>query len=560
MALSLTAEQKKILKIFKIEEQYIIPAYQRPYSWGYDQCFQLYNDLMDSYRPKNPNNLSAFDKSEDYFIGNIIIAKSNNNEYELDVIDGQQRLITLFLMIKVLSIFTEDEVYKEDFKKILGGLNRITKKYEYRIKPDMWESKNSNIDFISVLKYEEKDFEDALDKCSNRKSEFIEKKCLNKFQKNIIYFYNWFKFFIENKNGNIEKFIKFLLEKVYLLPIELTGQTREDAKEKALVIFETINNRGMNLEDADIFKAKLYERAEKVKEEEIFLDLWKNFKSNCENLKIDIDDIFRYYSHIIRGEKEITSNETNLRKFFTTEKYSPFNLKKYKELMDDLSKIIAILEFINQEKSKESELAKWLQLIEVYTNQYPKQALVVYLFVNSLSVDKEKLYYFLESLVRYTYYEGSTTRIKFEIYKIIKQISNRGNISSYSQKDIDIDDFNYLGNLKYGYALLAFYSDRDISLDKYYFDKIISLKDEKDLNWGNKIKVEDFTNSLGNFIVLDIPRRNRGLKEKINYYKESSLNSVKDDAQKLSDLKEESFIERDKKLKEKLVKFFRGDK
>lgn len=37
MGLSLSAEQKELLKIFKIEEQYIVPAYQRPYSWEYDQ-------------------------------------------------------------------------------------------------------------------------------------------------------------------------------------------------------------------------------------------------------------------------------------------------------------------------------------------------------------------------------------------------------------------------------------------------------------------------------------------------------------------------------------------
>ncbi len=80
MGLSLTAEQKSILKIFKIEEQYIIPVYQRPYSWGYDHCFQLYNDLFDAYKAK-----------EDYFIGNIIIAKSDANKEILEVIDGQQR-------------------------------------------------------------------------------------------------------------------------------------------------------------------------------------------------------------------------------------------------------------------------------------------------------------------------------------------------------------------------------------------------------------------------------------------------------------------------------------
>lgn len=91
MALALNAEQKNLLKIFKIEEQYVIPSYQRPYSWEYDQCFQLYNDL-----------LTGYNSDEDYFIGNIIIAKADNNREFLEVVDGQQRLITLLLFLKVL--------------------------------------------------------------------------------------------------------------------------------------------------------------------------------------------------------------------------------------------------------------------------------------------------------------------------------------------------------------------------------------------------------------------------------------------------------------------------
>lgn len=38
MALSLTAEQKEVIEILQVDKQYIIPAYQRPYSWGYDEC------------------------------------------------------------------------------------------------------------------------------------------------------------------------------------------------------------------------------------------------------------------------------------------------------------------------------------------------------------------------------------------------------------------------------------------------------------------------------------------------------------------------------------------
>ncbi len=109
MALSLNAEQKSLLKIFKIEEKYIIPAYQRPYSWGYEQCYQLYIDLMNNFKPENELNLNEYpfddtiveEKNEqisnEYFLGNIIIAKSEEKQEKLEIIDGQQRLTTLLL-------------------------------------------------------------------------------------------------------------------------------------------------------------------------------------------------------------------------------------------------------------------------------------------------------------------------------------------------------------------------------------------------------------------------------------------------------------------------------
>lgn len=56
-------------------------------------------------------------------------------------------------------------------------------------------------------------------------------------------------------------FLRFMLERVFILPIELSAADITDAEDKALNIFETINDRGMNLEDADIFKAKLYNKA-----------------------------------------------------------------------------------------------------------------------------------------------------------------------------------------------------------------------------------------------------------------------------------------------------------
>jgi uncharacterized protein with ParB-like and HNH nuclease domain len=45
MALSLSAEQKSIKKILT-NDRFIIPSYQRPYSWTEEQCRELWDDLV----------------------------------------------------------------------------------------------------------------------------------------------------------------------------------------------------------------------------------------------------------------------------------------------------------------------------------------------------------------------------------------------------------------------------------------------------------------------------------------------------------------------------------
>ncbi|MGJ1367905.1 DUF262 domain-containing protein [Sphingobacterium spiritivorum] len=541
MPLSLSAEQKELLKIFKIEEQYVIPSYQRPYSWEYDHCYQLYSDLQQSYGDK-----------QDYFIGNIIIARATNNKEVLEVVDGQQRLITSLLLFKVLSLFQPEIktlhqiIEKEDWE----GIKRLP-----RIRSDVFEA-NDGTALTKVLAYSAQLMEQRFYEVIDKNQKIIERNCNSKFECNILYFYSWIKFFVEN-NGNLKDFTAHILQQVYLLPIELSGPTQNEASEKALVIFETINNRGMNLEDADIFKAKLYNKAKKIDEENSFIELWTDFKNHCDNLKLSIDDIFRYYSHIIRGKEGITASETNLREFFTNQKFSPFELKKYKDVLDDLFEIIGILEFLNQEKIKTSEAAKWLQIIDAYTNQYPKYAIVNYLFVNGSNIDNEFIN-FLMSLTRYIYYQGSTTTIKFEIYNIIKQTSLNLEISSYYKEEISIEYFQYLGRLKKGFALLAFYINHSEALLSYNIDKIINLKDEKQLSTDWKsIELADVIDRLGNYIIIDLPKKSIAFNKKDDYYSKSKINEVRFIFQEGKFLYQD-FMDRDERLRRRLVRFFKG--
>ena len=94
MSLTLNAEQKNISKIFDDKTKYLIPAYQRPYSWTKNECKELFEDLETAY---------SENKKDGYFLGSLILSTVDENEYE--VIDGQQRLTTLIMFLMGLYNF-----------------------------------------------------------------------------------------------------------------------------------------------------------------------------------------------------------------------------------------------------------------------------------------------------------------------------------------------------------------------------------------------------------------------------------------------------------------------
>lgn len=541
MGLSLSAEQKDLLNIFNIQQQYIIPSYQRAYSWEYDECSQLYTDVFEAFKTK-----------QDYFIGNLVIAKSNEDKSKLEVIDGQQRLTTLLIFFKVLHTFVPDfDILKECFTK----KDIYTKSEIYRIESQVFEVPDKD-EFETILQYDTNTFEDKLNQFKDSRGNFQIKNFKNRFERNALFFYSWIKDYQEN-NGDLREFIKFLLESTYLLPIELSGNTFEEASNKALKIFETLNNRGKSLDDADIFKGKLYEKAKKDDNVEFFIEQWKFLRESCEYLGLKIDDVFRFYSHVIRGREGKISAEINIRDFFTKMEDSPFKTKNYNEILEELFKIVQSIEFIVKEKSKPTELAKWIQLIEIYTNQYPKTALIVYLFLNQ-DRNEQKLITFLKKLIRFTYYVGSTSTIKFQIFTMIRDISMGKEIDSYIKSDVKEDYFDYLGLLKNGYALLAFYLTQNEALESFNIDKLVNVKDEKYLTNWDREQIEKIANILGNFVILDINKKNLTIDQKAEYYQNSNIQSIKELSQKMQNLTYDDFILRDKQLKNTLIEFFEG--
>lgn len=452
MALQLNAEQKYILKIFGDRTKYIIPPYQRAYSWTESECEELFEDLKTAFQ-KN--------KSEGYFIGNLVLATSVRDEFE--VIDGQQRLTTLIMFLKVLWAFDANNRKLKNTIWILD--DRTDAIIEQRVITNIFIERDSQ-SFNEVLSenYQYKKPQDKKDK----------------FKTNIYFFYEKVKNFIYQDGNDIKDFIDFILYDVSLLPIFSEGENTAKAREKALKIFETMNNRGMPLDDSDIFKSNLYYMANRDEEQDTFVELWKSFDERCEatddKLKLRA---FKIYSYIIRGEQGIKSSEIGLRDFFEKMEYSPFKKKTYKEILNDLSRIVDAVEFFESRKQQaDNELAKWFQLIDLYTNAYPKDAIIVYLVQNDLSSNNNTVVKFAQSLVRQSYAKGSTTYIKNDIYDLtIKIMYNKWEVF-YDKDYICPDGF---GRLYRGFELLEKYLDpNQLSIYPYKLKRRMSDTSSKE--------------------------------------------------------------------------------
>lgn len=510
MALSLSAEQKSINDIFYSNIQYVIPDYQRSYSWEFDQCNQLYVDFI-----------SAYHEQRDYFLGNIIIAKSLDTRKRPQVVDGQQRLITLWLLLKVLSVLCTS-LRITDYLVIPSM--RKNEEDVLKIHSDVFET-SDDANIKGVYEYSKKTFDYRISQVCDSKGEIREQRCFSRFEYvALLYYQNLCKVSI----AELERFTTFLVDHIYLLPIELNADTIQDASNRALSIFETINNRGMSLENADIFKAKLYNKAMMNGTEDMFKKQWAEFRQATEDLNLSVDDIFRYYSHIIRGKENIITSEKNLRDFFLLDSASPIFKNDYRETMSDLLRIVEILRQIQVMEAKDDTLGCWLQIVDAYTNSYPRYAIVNYMFVNVI-YDKLAFRNFLISIIRYVYSLGATTNVKFEIYKIISRTSMHQTIDSYFQP-LPLDDYNQYKMLRKGYALLAYYLNDEPLMEKFWYDKLLTSTDKGNLQKkGWTLEQEDLAiNSLCNTVAIKIPVRRKGMDDKFSYYRRNELSHPAD--------------------------------
>ena len=416
MAIHLNADQKNLRKLYGEYETFVIPPYQRPYSWTINECRQLYDDLIDAFNRKNDN---------DYFVGTIILAVADEDENEYPrIVDGQQRLTTFWLLFKALSTLLPDVtsltecLYSKNWDgsgknlRIMSQVNDKSDLDEMKL-IDNWDAEYYDLRMAATEEEARKyglDFEDA----------FFEDVNLTNAT---IYFYKRLKDIKTDWGVNkLRDFARFLIKSVLILPIEMHAPGIHDAEDKALTIFETINNRGMDLANSDIFKARLYSKAITTEQKEEFIDMWDTMVKECKSLGIDIDHLFTIYMLIITSKEQSNYNASDIREFFDG-RNGELSHHSYEEIMSELLDISQSLLYYKDMSIGTSRIAGWLQLLDVGKGDKIDTILVAW----KKSGDKEDkdTDAFLCKLVKYSLIR----RFGFDIYnvqEIINEILTKG--------------------------------------------------------------------------------------------------------------------------------------
>jgi len=509
------AEKKDLHSVFT-DFWFLIPEYQRSYVWESDNIQDLLDDLWFAFinRPE-----------DEYFLGSLVLKKTLEKKFdEYEVLDGQQRLTTFFIMMSVIRDITSNADLKEAchdriFQKenrYKGIPERIRLIYKIR---DNVESfiKSYILEDKGTLKPDVKTLKDSNNVSISHMANAIQTIAT---------------FFTEKSQQELENFGEFLgLHPVF---IYVSTESREDA----FRMFTILNNRGIPLTSADILKSINIGEIADEKERDTYAKKWEQIEGD---LGEDFDRFLSFIRTILVKEKA----RLNLLDEFEDNVYKKKLLKKGKETIDFITKIKEIYDTIIRLTNGDSLSNEYKNLLTIMDIGLPSGDWIppVMLFYKKFGMSQ--LYEFLNDLEfkfssDWILQSTPTQRID-NMNTILKaiEVSNSPN-SIFQNRDFFKVDKNQLRTilnedvygrrfaryilLKYEYLL----GDNTVHLSNYKtisVEHVLPQNPSNGSNWVSdftELEIENYKHKLGNLILIS-KRKNSSLgnldfSEKKNLY------------------------------------------
>lgn len=328
-------ESDKLLVKDVFSKWFRIPEYQRPYVWDTDQVNELLDDVMQA-RNSNPES--------QYFLGSMVLRKKNKEDgttkyEEYDLLDGQQRLTTLFLITAVIRDLTKDETLIDTCNKTI---------YQ---KENKYDSIPERLRIVFDIRKQVREFIDEFVKTPNgttKEAELTQKinnaeedNSIKNMSKAILTIRGFF------ANNHIDEFFPYLRSNV--LMIYVAAEELEDA----FRMFTVMNSRGVKLRNSDILKA---ENLGRIKDNTKRMEWAKNWEETETYFGEDFDNFLSHLRTILVKQKAAVS----LLKEFEDNIYNPKsydrNTKTYTNLTPLLQKGEDTFKFIDKYKKHYDQL------------------------------------------------------------------------------------------------------------------------------------------------------------------------------------------------------------
>ena len=286
---------------------FVIPEYQRAYVWDSDQVNELLDDLWFAYETK---------RDSEYFLGSLVLKNLNNNDFdEYEVLDGQQRLTTLYLLMGVIrdsvsipllkqacmnNIYQEEDPY--------SGVPTRTRMV-YKIRGDVDDFVNSHVKQEGGTLHT-----DSLSRLVNESKHLSIKNMAN----TIITLAS---FFEGKSESEIDRFSQFLFGNVVF--IYVSTEDREDA----FRMFTILNNRGLPLTSSDILKSVNIGKISDLQESKQYAEAWEAMEGELDE---EFDRFLSFVRYILVKDKA----RSNLLDEFEEKIYKKGLLNKGKDTIE----------------------------------------------------------------------------------------------------------------------------------------------------------------------------------------------------------------------------------
>ena len=486
-----------IIDIFS--DWYTVPSYQRHYVWDTDNVMDLLCDFKEAL-DTHPN--------DEYFLGSYIY-QSNEGEKNKDLLDGQQRITTLFLIFAYLRDYGNLD---DTMKQTLHGFvyqeeNKLARKnakvrLQYEIRGDVGNFIQEHVVEKNVLTQDE-NWKTICAIAKNRN----ENVSVNHVCSTLVACQ---KFFNENPNIDVIDFLAYILNNVVM--IYVSASTLEDA----FRLFSIMNDRGLKLSNADILKSSNLEYIPEKSDKAMVAKRW-------EDIQEDMGDNFDRFLSYVRTMILRTRPKTNLLDEFEKEIFQKGVISRGKTFFDLVFRAYDYYCKTIEPEAKETGY-NYVNLVKVLKYTYPSTDWIPVVMFYYSRFKTDNLYEFTSKMIHKNIADiicGSmpTTRIE-NLNKIIGAIKTSQSpvnvLSNHQLFHFDHKKFMSIVNMDiYGRKCtktllmlleLKYHSDeREIGTGIITIEHILPQNPKVGSEWTRNYSSEQrnlYTHKIGNLCIL----------------------------------------------------------